>query len=232
MRRRKHGSKIKTFLVLVSVVFALLTPILIVPALLKVRINCRSQFGDCPLEIISKISQLNQKSLRVARSGIRALLNNDYLISDLSMQYKLPNILLVNIVLKKPAFSLKDEQTNRYFNIEKDGKVISEASSSILPTVTFKSIEVKKGDDISSSHLFALKLVEGLNVIYGVNTGMVEDSSLIVVLPSQVKVILPLSGDVDVLLGTVRLVYSRIESEKGGRKFSEIDLRFVNPVLR
>ena len=61
--------------------------------------------------------------------------------------------------------------------------------------------------------------------MYQVNKGEMINSGLVVELPTRVRVILPLEGSVEILLGSLRLIYSQVTDK-------EIDLRFKNPILR
>jgi hypothetical protein len=68
--------------------------------------------------------------------------------------------------------------------------------------------------------------------MYQVRDFTVQDDSLLVELPGQIRVIFPLDGDSQILLGSLRLIYSKIQNEGNPEKYSQIDLRFKNPVLR
>jgi len=45
------------------------------------------------------------------------------------------------------------------------------------------------------------------------------------------RVIFPLEGDTQVLLGSLRLIYSKIQTSGNPEGFRQVDLRFVSPVL-
>jgi hypothetical protein len=55
---------------------------------------------------------------------------------------------------------------------------------------------------------------------------------LLVELPGQIRVIFPLEGDSDILLGGLRLIYSKIKEDGNLAGYSQIDMRYKNPVLR
>jgi hypothetical protein len=63
--------------------------------------------------------------------------------------------------------------------------------------------------------------------MYQISKGEIDGNSLVVELPTAVRVIFPLDGtkDKDVLLGSLRLIYSEVTDK-------EIDLRFKNALLR
>jgi hypothetical protein len=185
---------------------------------INVKTECRTQYGSCPFELES--GKLYQTKQKIAKS-----LKNNFLVIDYSTQFKFPNILLVNVLIKKPFFVLKND-ANQSVAVGADGIVLSTVNNSILPTVIVLGNLKKVGEIVDTNHLFALKLIQGVYEMYQINTGKIIDNSLVVELPEGIEVIFPIDGDIQVLLGSLRLVYSK----KDG--FHEIDLRFKNPVLR
>ena len=70
-----------------------------------------------------------------------------------------------------------------------------------------------------------------MNDMYQVNVGNIENDSLLVDITPKVRVIFPLEGDYKVLLGGLRLIYTKITTDYSGI-YSQIDMRYKNPVLR
>jgi hypothetical protein len=69
--------------------------------------------------------------------------------------------------------------------------------------------------------------------MYQIDTGEVQNDTLLVELPGQIRVILPLEdADSQLLLGSLRLIYSTIEGGTNKNLYKEIDMRYKNPVLR
>ncbi len=191
--------------------------------LIKVRVVCKSQYGECPAEINSKLGNLNNKNLSGAKKETKKMLNDDPLILDHSMQFKIPNVLEVNLLVKKPAFAFQDKNTNKIYAVDADGKILSEKDDTSLPLV------IQEGTDVN---LFALNLMAGVFAMYQVRTGEISGKSLVVELPGALRVIFPVEGtDTDALLGALRLIYAKIQSDAES-KYGEVDLRFKNPVLR
>jgi hypothetical protein len=206
--------------------------IVVLPFLIKVRIDCKSQYGDCPDEINAKLQMLNVKSLYSARKNASKIFKNDFLVSDFSLQYKIPNILHAELLVKKPVAAFGDSTSGSIILVDKDGIALSTASDSALPVVTVTGNLPKIGQYIEDSNLFALNLATGIYQMYQIGESQVQDDSLLVELPGQIRVIFPLEGDTQVLLGSLRLIYSKIQSDGNLSKYSQIDLRFKNPVLR
>lgn len=216
-------------LILVSLSFV---AILLSPFFIKVKIICESQFGPCPDELNSKLQAFNSKSLFSAKKGTTKILKADFLVSDFSLQYKLPDILTINLLIKKPEFAMVNKNTGDTALIDKDGQVLSISKNTTLPRVLVSTNLPKPGENIGQTNLKAMKLIEGVFEMYQVAIGAVDNTSLTVDIPGQVRVIFPLDQDTQVLLGSLRLVYTKISAGNLAGKYSQIDLRYKNPVLR
>ena len=166
-----------------------------------------------------------------ADRAIRKDLKESFLVSDFSIQFKLPNIMLVNVIAKKPYFALKDPSSGKFQLIDQKGIVLALADSSNLPTVVSTESVKKAGELIGTRDLFALNLISGVYEMYQVGYGVITNDALTVDIPHGVRVIFPLEGDSEVLLGSLRLVYTKVTASYLGI-YSQIDMRYRNPVLR
>jgi hypothetical protein len=218
----------KLFYLLVVIFIVLL---FLIPLFIKVRIECKSQFGECPTEVNSKLQTLNSKSLFSANRNVQKDLKEDFLVSDFSIQFKLPNLMLINIIAKKPYFALKDSSTGKIGLIDQKGVILALADSSNLPTVVSAEPIKNIGESVNNRDLFALNLILGVNEMYQVLYGTITNDTLVVDIPPGVRVIFPLEGDFEVLLGSLRLIYAKITASYLGT-YSQIDMRYKNPVLR
>ena len=74
--------------------------------------------------------------------------------------------------------------------------------------------------------------------MYQINIGEIINDSLVIELDSGTKVLFPLEGDKQILLGALRLIDSKVTTEGeelsgvDGQVVETIDLRYKNPVLR
>ena len=66
--------------------------------------------------------------------------------------------------------------------------------------------------------------------MYQVGCGVISNDTLVVDMKDGFKVIFPLEGDEQVLLGSLRLIYSKIQTSNLNN-YKQVDLRFANPVL-
>ena len=89
----------------------------------------------------------------------------------------------------------------------------------------------KVGETVSTHDLFALNLILGVNEMYQVLYGTITNDALVVDIPPSVRVIFPLEGDSEVLLGGLRLIYAKVTADYLGT-YSQIDMRYKNPVLK
>lgn len=206
--------------------------LVVLPSLIKVKIDCRSQYVECPQQVLEKLNFFNGKSLVFAKNGIRKILKSEFLISDYSIQFKIPNILRVELLAKKAVVAFKDSKSDFFILVDKDGKVLSMAQNSVLPVIILEGDLPNVGENIGSANLFALNLASGVYQMYQVRESYIQDGSLLVELPGQIRVIFPLDGDSEILLGSLRLIYSKVMEDGNLAGYSQIDLRYKNPVLR
>lgn len=201
--------------------------------LIKVQVACKSQYGDCPPQVVEKIRPVNSKRMYWARKDLKKTLGSDFLVSAFTIQFKLPNILKVDMVIKKAIFALKDKGSGNIALVDKEGTVLAVASSTDLPMVVVTESLPPVGDRVSTGNLTALVLMQGVFKMYQTTTGYIEGDTLVVDLPGAIRVIFPLAGfDSEKLLGSVRLIYTNIRDNQTEKTYSEIDLRYRNPVLR
>ena len=109
--------------------------------------------------------------------------------------------------------------------------MLSKGDECNLPKVTVGNINKNVGEKVGERELTALKIIQGVYIMYQVGEGELSQDGLTVILKDGQKVLFPVNiGEPEVLLGALRLIYAKIENE--GSDFREIDLRFENPVLR
>jgi hypothetical protein len=211
----------------------LLILIILLPFLIHVGITCQSQYGECPLDLTNKLSSINGKSLTVAKRESKKVLSSSLLVSNYSFQFKLPNTLQVELIIKKPIFALKNQSSNSFSLIDKDGTVLTVTENTVLPVLSINEDTPGISQKINDKYLFALNIINGLFKMYQIRGGVIQNDTLLVDLPGQVRVIFPLVGkDYNLLLGSLRLIYSNIQSTEGGNLYKEVDMRYENPVLR
>lgn len=202
------------------------------PFLIRVNVFCKTQFGACSEQMGAMVYAHNGENLIKAGRGITKTLKLNHLVSDFSLQFKLPNVLLVDILIKKPDFALFNSSVGESALIDSSGIVLALEKETNLPEVEVGDNLPKPGEKVSDDELSALKIIAGVFDMYQVSKGRITEKSLVIDLPGQIRVLFPLGGDSQVLLGALRLIYAKVTSSELAGKYSQIDLRFRNPVLR
>lgn len=206
--------------------------LLILPVFIKLNIKCNSVEGPCPQEVLTRLKNINSSNLYLVNGRIANELKKDFLITQYSMQFKLPNTLQVNLIVKKAVYSIYSRPINTYFLADSEGTVLSTSDNSSLPLLVTDDPDIKIGANVKDKYLFDLKLLAGTDRMYQIKTGTIENGALVVDLPGNFRVIFPLNGsDQNVLLGGLRLIYAKITSDQN-TKYSEVDMRYKNPILR
>lgn len=220
--------------IILPAILSLLVLIIILPGyLIPAKITCKNQYNECPYEVVSKIAYLNNKKIGYAKRHLEKELSSNFLVSAYTIQFKLPNILEIDLVVKKSIFALKDRISGYYALVDSEGTVLAISESTQLPVVMVNGNLPDVGSKVCDSYFLALNLLNGVNKMYQINTGTIEADTLLVDLPGGIRVIFPLAeADRDLLLGSLRLIYSNIQNTDGKQAYSQIDLRYENPVLR
>ena len=199
------------------------------------RIRCESQFGPCSESVETKLGELQGYGILETFTRVNKTLKEDRRISEYSVRYIIPNTLSVYVIEKKSVIALGKQGTDRFVILDKDYKVIGIEKSTFLPIVNVSSsegIDFGLGSDIPSSLLFAAKIGKEMFMVYGVKLSVVYNDRVEVKLTNGPKVIFPLGGEIDVLMGSLNLILSRLNNASGEIRIGEVDLRYKNPVIR
>jgi len=211
----------------ILLVFFLIFPFLVLPRLIKVKkIECYNQYGLCSNEFLTKVNPVLNGSFDTAKKKITEEFKNTKLIDNYSFKFKLPATLRVDLVLKKPKYALHNKSTNEVAVLDGKGLVLEKVENTNLPYVVTDDNLPNVGEILESKKTFALEIIYGIYYLYQVKSGEIVSNSLEVKIPEVGKIIFPLEGERDILLGSMKLILSR------AGKFKEIDLRYKNPVIR
>lgn len=215
------------FGIYILLVFFLFFPLLVFPRIIKVRVvECYNQYGLCSNELLVKVNAISGDSINIAERKITEEFKNTKLIDSYSFRFKLPSTLRIDLILKKPKYALVEKNTNQAVILDGNGLVLEKVEKTNLPYVVISDSLPNIGETVESKKTFALELVYGIYYLYQVKSGEIVNDSLEVNISDAGKVIFPLMGERDILLGSMKLILSR------AGKFKEIDLRYKNPVIR
>ncbi|MFZ5933056.1 MAG: hypothetical protein ACOYT7_03220 [Patescibacteria group bacterium] len=213
--------------------------VIYLPCLIRVTsIACKSQFGPCSNSLEGKLRGFEGKNLKEAKKQVTEVLGAETSVTDFSLQFKIPAILKVDILEKKPKFAVKEKDTAVFGLVGQEGTVLKIEKDSSLPFLEIDEKIPGVGERVSDKIFFGLNLVYDLFLQYQLREGKIKDSLLVVDSLEGRRVIFPLAGDREILLGALRLIIGRLNDKSkdtrivNGASVSEIDLRFKNPVLR
>ncbi|AKM83637.1 hypothetical protein A2422_02065 [Candidatus Woesebacteria bacterium RIFOXYC1_FULL_31_51] len=238
VKRKANKRSLNIFKILSIVLillFIIFIPILIQKLIKINKIECSSQYDACPFDIETKLKTFEQKDYKKVKKEVTKVLVESYLIRDFSMQYRFPSKLIIELNLKKPKYTIKDSLSSKFYLIDEDETVLEITEESNLPTIVKSRVDIKLGENINKKDKFSLEIVEKVAWLYSVKEGIIEKEELKLTLKEGVLVRFPLEGDVDSLVGGLRLIFSRLNDGSQGIRMEdikEIDLRFKNPVLR
>ncbi len=241
MKRKKNSKTyfsfnlniFKILSIILVVIFVFLIP-LVVKRLIKIdKIECKSQFGNCN-EVIGDRLQVtgNYKDLK---KTIEQRLKQDIQVNSYLIQYKIPSTLKIELNIKTARNAIYSSFLNKYYLISEDGLVLSLGDDTNLPKIKYDNLELKVGNSISENQKFAIEILNNMTFLYSINEGQIEKNSLRFKNTEGVTIIFPTEGDVNLLIGSLRLTISRLNDEAEGirmNEIAEIDLRYKNPVLR
>ncbi len=224
-KRKQNFNIFKVLSIVLIIIFIILIPT-IIQKLIKInKIECSLEFQKCPY--------ISNGNYRDTKKQIEQQFKNDIQINNYLIQYKIPNTIKIDINLKKPKYAIFNG--SKYFLIDKDGLIIEESSETNLPTLNKENVNLVIGEKIGEKDKFALSIINGLAYLYSINSGNIINDELKVTSSEGIIIRFPLEGDKDVLLGSLRLIFSRLNDETKGIRIEdtkEIDLRFKNALLR
>lgn len=229
---RKNKNKSSYFLITIPLFFA---GIFFLTGLIKIKkIECKSQYGPCSNEAQVFLENLEGKKLFEVRKSIKGYLREGLVVLDFEAHFKLPDKYEINIIERKPTYALAFNENQKVILVDSDGYIISFVENTSLPIVKTNIKPKNAGEKVEDTVLFSLELMNDLYKTYQVKEGEIKEDSFIVKLNSGERAIFPLIGDREILLSSLTLILSKLNSleDDPTMNISTIDLRFKNPVLR
>ncbi len=216
----------KKIILAILLVFIILVGIFLSERVIKIRnFECTSQYGPCSSNVLDSI-EVDEGSLYQSKKAIREKLTNNRLIKDFDFRFIPPSTMTVFVIEKKAVVATGREGEGTYELITEEGDVLREVSETQLPKIITREV-------ISDKEIkFLSVLLRELSREDEVREGTVDKDSMVVKLSNGPKVILPLEGDPDVLLGSLELILSWLNREGEMTRIGIVDLRYKNPVLR
>lgn len=233
MKKMRSALKILACLIILAIIWQIPKKIIIK------HIDCESQYGACSPRLQELLRKYIGSNVSAAKKDIRAELTES-VKEDLLIKYHYPGTLRVVVYETEPVFAFTNTEETDFRLIDHEGYVVSQSGETSLPyakvTIELPAI----GEKIDDRYLFALSTLRDLAKSYEIQRGEITDEGLLVELPTKTKVLFPLDGDRDTILGSFVLVINQLNSVKATSTMEKaatvaektVDLRFKNPVIR
>ena len=213
--------------------YLLLFPFLILPRIVKInKLECYSQYGICGDEIFNLVNGSIGKNIRDAKKYATDKFSENNLVDGYSFTFKLPGTLRMDVIVNKAKFALYKKDTSEVVLLDKEGLVLEKTDKTNLPKVIVAEDLPAVSQKVTAEKLFVLNLIYSLNFLYQVDSGEITPDGLIVNLPKGVQVTFPLAGDIETLLGSLKLVLAQMNLSGKDQGIIVVDLRFKNPIIR
>lgn len=209
----------------------------LLPRIIKInKIICFSQFGPCSSYILTKLEEAQNKNLYQAKNYLRSVVSKEVYVANFTFRFKLPDKVEVHLIERKAEVALKRQNLDDFALVDRQGLVLAFQKNTTLPVIEVGGEIPSLGEKISQEYLFAALLVRALFASYGTKFVIIQNDHLEAHINSNraeysaySKVIFPLMGDIESLVGSLELIFSRLNREDRG---FIIDLRFRNPVIK
>jgi len=188
-------------------------------------VECRSQYGECREEVRGRLEPYLGSKVWIAKRRMERELAGMSWVKEYSVHYAFADRLIADVVERKAEVALVRERG--YLLVSRDGVELGEVEETQLPALRIEDPNITVDEGV-----MAVGLMYELFGWQGVREGKVRDRGLEVMLRPELKMIFPLSGDIDRALGSANLVLSWLNSGGVGSKISVVDLRYRNPIVK
>jgi hypothetical protein len=191
------------------------------------EVGCESQYGPCSAEVRKLADEASGKNMFAARKRIDEKLGKSSLVIEYTLEFRLPFGLKVEVVENKGEAVVVDATSGDARIIDREGRTVKEAEGSSLPRLVKKDAGVT-----AEQEAFAGEILNTLMRWKGTKTGEIENEGFRVKTDGGYTFVFPLEGDVDILLGSMNLILSWLNTNGGDTRITLVDLRYKNPVIR
>lgn len=232
-RKKAPINLYKLLSILLIFIFIILTPAFIKKLIIINKIICVSQVGDCPPEILSGIEGFGLRNYKDLKKQSDKILTESHMVDTYLIQYQIPSTMKIDMVIKNPTVALKTG--DKLFLTDSEGLILEATTKTGLPILNTQGLDLTPGNRLSEEAGFAANVTRSISSLYAIESAYFDNTKYEIKLVGGPVIKFPLSGDHDVAVGAVRLIYSRLNEGKEGFRMedvSEIDLRYDNPVVR
>jgi len=213
----------------------LATTVFLAPRLVKIKhVKCSSQFGPCPKQIEGLVEMIKGKSYSSGIKIAKQMLSQSNVVKHHSLSFAPLLGLEIYIIENKPVIALKRENNRHFQLLGSQGQMLGTASETNLPVIILDK------EILNEKKQFVSALSRNIFLVDGVKDFEVQGDGLYFTHSTGKVIIMPLQGQVEILLGSLEIILSRLNRDDGTIKIQddndfrpkEIDLRYKNPVLR
>jgi hypothetical protein len=210
---------------------------LIAIGFIKVKeVICVSQFYACNESLRNKIDSINKGSLIQTRRNLIGLLKDEASVKSFSFQYQLDGKLILHINEREVKYCITNNGSSYY--ADELGKVIKIDNAIGVNCVQNTKSKYKIKDSLNNEDLISEQIYYRLRSLDTVQSGFIEDKKFVIEYRDGIKLIFPLEGQANVLIGRAYYTISqfgKINEYIIGNGFggiTEVDFRYNNPVIR
>lgn len=199
------------------------------------NVKCLGLNFGCPEGLILSLNDFENKPYGQLESDLSAYLSDTKYISSFVLQFKLPSTVEIEVEFKQPLFMIEDAFNKKTYMFSEDNTVVEYDLSG-------KSIDlpvIRINEDISTwrektDFEYVRLLILKLNYLRFSSLIEFKDDyyqSRI----NSIEVKFPGVGDADYMIGSLRIIFSRLNDSNQGITMDEIsgiDLRYKNPILQ
>lgn len=231
--RNRHSKRLKFRRLILFVIglVLVLSSLRLLSNYFRVRnVECYTQYGLCQEDLYHAVSPLLNRPIfnRGSSAGILNGLRQNLEIKSAVANYKFPQTVAFEIVLRKPMGQLGSQSSEVYAVSDEEGLVIRLSPRSNLPLL-FSDQTYKPGDRLSDLQLQALKIISLVNQIDAkITEGVMTDHQLTIKSPGPV-ILLDLDKIPAQWYPTLQVLLARSKILSNPPK--TIDMRFSNPTI-
>ncbi len=231
--RNRHSKRLKFRRLILFVIglVLVLSSLRLLSNYFRVRnVECYTQYGLCQEDLYHAVSPLLNRPIfnRGSSAGILNGLRQNLEIKSAVTNYKFPQTVAFEIVLRKPMGQLGSQSSEVYAVSDEEGLVIRLSPRSNLPLL-FSDQTYKPGDRLSDLQLQALKIISLVNQIDAkITEGVMTDHQLTIKSPGPV-ILLDLDKIPAQWYPTLQVLLARSKILSNPPK--TIDMRFSNPTI-
>lgn len=212
----------KKWLLLGGLALVVISLALFLPRIKK--INCRTQYGQCPNYYVTRINYLVNKSFIFLPKNqeIKNVLSSYPEINSVKLSQQFPNILKMQITLHSPVGIV-----NNYL-IDDGGQVLSAATDSNLPKLSIDSI-ILPGKKLNTDQIAAVETLNSLIDIFANIENASLSGQILNLSIGTTAVVFDVSSLPKNYSDSLQLIFTRSKVE--GTAPKKVDMRFNNPII-